>query len=151
MQLTLALATVALLLGPTAVSAGQWERVDALPAGRSITVVLKSGERVDGTVSRSDSANLTLAAALRDERIIPKAEVRQILAEKKDSALDGLLRGAAIGAGIGVMVGYDRRTFECRAGCSIAIGTTLFTPAGALIGWLRDRKRPQIEVVYEAD
>ena len=28
--------------------------------------------------------------------------------------------------------------------------TTLFTPVGALVGWLRDRKRNHIGILYDA-
>ena len=113
---------------------GRSEIFDGRPSGASLILTLKSGERLGGLSSLTGRG-----------RTRAKEAVRPVTGEKKDTAIDGLLLGAAVGAGFGVVLGYGRRTFECRAGCSIAIGTTLLTPVGALVGWLQDRKRNQTE------
>jgi hypothetical protein len=128
----------------------RWEKVDGLPSGTQILVALKTGERIQGTFLASSPQDLALTATTGSQRRVSKPEVQDVTVVKKDKVLDGLLLGTAIGAGVGVAVGYDRRTFECRAGCSIGIGVTLFTPIGALVGWLRDRKENQTEVLYKA-
>ena len=127
---------------------GGWERVDAWPPGESIIITLKSGERIHGAFKDSTPEDLVLT--IPRERRVSKADVRQVAGEKKDTIVDGLLLGASIGAGFGALFGYGRRTFECRAGCSIAIGATVFTPVGALLGWLRDRRQNKTEVLYHA-
>jgi hypothetical protein len=127
-----------------------WEKVDALPPGTQIIITLKSGVRMEGAFQASSPQDLALTALTGGEQRVPKADVRGVTGGKKDGVVDGLLLGAAIGAGAGVLVGYDRRTFECRAGCSMQIGVTLFTPIGALVGWLTDRRRDQSEVLYHA-
>jgi hypothetical protein len=134
---------------PAAIPGG-WEKVDAWPPGERIIITLKSGVRMEGAVKDSSSEDLVLTTPTGNEQRFPKDEVQQVNGDKKDTIVDGLLLGAAIGAGFGVLFGYGRRTFECRAACSIAIGATLFTPVGALVGWLRDRKRNQTEMLYIA-
>jgi hypothetical protein len=127
---------------------GRWERVDRWPPGEPVIITLKSGERIAGAFRSSTPEDLVLTTPLEER--IPKAEVRQVDGEKKDTIVDGLLLGASIGVGFGVLFGYGRRTFECRAACSIAIGATVFTPVGALLGWLRDRKQNETEVLSHA-
>jgi hypothetical protein len=118
--------------------------------GNQIVITLKSGVRMEGAFQDSSPQDLALTTALvGGEQRVPKADVQGVIGDRKDSVVDGLLL-AAIGAGSGVVVGYGRRTFECRAGCSVQIGVTLFTPIGALIAWLRDRKQHQTEVLYKA-
>jgi hypothetical protein len=126
----------------------RWQTVDAWPPGEHIIITLGRGDVVEGAFKYATSEELFLTGPTGGERRIPKAEVRQIKGVKKDTSVDGLLLGAAVGTGFGVLIGYDRRTLECRTGCSIAIGTTLFTPIGALVGWLRDRKRNHTEILY---
>ena len=127
-----------------------WENVDALRPGHQIVITLKSGVRLEGAFQDSSPQDVALTTADGSEQKVPKTDVQGIIVEKKDSVVDGLLLGAALGAGAGVLVGYGRRTFECRAGCSMQIGVTLFTPIGALVGWLRDRRQHQTEVLYQA-
>ena len=115
-----------------------------------LVVTLKTGELIRGMFAGSNQEALVLRYETGHERTVRKVDVLRALGEKRDTILDGLLIGAAIGAGAGVLKGYDARTFECRAPCSIAIGTTLFTPIGALIGWLRDRHIRHSEVLYPA-
>jgi hypothetical protein len=129
---------------------GQWQPVDVLPPGEPIIVVLKGGDRMKGAFKDATSEDIVLTDPAGRERRIPKVDVRQVSDERHDSTLNGLLLGAAVGAGWGVMVGYDRRTFECRSGCSIAIGTMLFPPVGALLGWLKDAKTNHVEILYDA-
>ncbi len=125
-----------------------WTRVIGWPPGQRLIVTLESGDQVAGKFVGSSEDAFTLTDRTGAERTIRKADVRRVLGERPDSSLDGLLLGAAIGAGAGVLKGYDARTFECRARCSIAIGTTLFTPIGALVGWLRDRHQHPVEVLF---
>jgi hypothetical protein len=127
-----------------------WSKLDSWPPGERLVVTLKTGELIRGTFVRSNEEALVLGDETGRERTVRKVDVLRALGEKRDTTVDGLLIGAAIGAGAGVLKGYDKRTFECRAGCSIAIGTTLFTPVGALVGWLRDRHMSHSEVLYEA-
>jgi hypothetical protein len=127
-----------------------WRTVEAWPSGERIVITLKTGERIEGAFRYSNAEDLVLTTRTGSEHRVLKAEIRQVNGERKDTSVDGLLLGAAIGAGFGVLLGYGRRTFECRAACSIAIGVTLFTPTGAFVGWLRDRRRTQTEVLYDA-
>jgi hypothetical protein len=127
-----------------------WEKVDTLPPGTQIIITLKSGVQMEGAFQGFSPRDLALTALTGGEQRVPKADVQEVVGEKKDGLVDGLLLGAAVGAGAGVLVGYDRKTFECRAGCSMQIGVTLFTPIGGLVGWLTDRRRDQTEVLYHA-
>lgn len=131
-------------------SPGRWQSVDAWPSGERMIVTLVRGDVVDGVFKDATADDLLLTSPTGNDRRIPKVEVRQVKGVKKDTAVDGLLLGAAVGAGVGALIGYNRRTFECASGCSVAIGTTLFTPVGALAGWVRDRRNTHIEILYNA-
>ena len=146
---------ISVLLGSSLLQAqvsapGTWERLDALQPGTLIVITLKSGAPVTGAFQASGSGDLAVTTRTGTEQRVAKAEIQGVVGEKKDSVMDGLLLGAAIGAGTGAFWGYGRRSFECRAGCAMAMGTIVGTPIGALVGWLRDRKHHQTEVLYRA-
>lgn len=148
-------AAVALLITLTCASVvaqipGPWVTVDTLPSGQPISITLKSGDRIEGLFRSASPLELMLAARTGNERTISKTDIRNLSVEKKDTSLDGLLLGAAIGAGVGAFWGYRRRQFGCRAGCAVTWGVLIFTPSGALVGWLRDRKHKHTEVLYQA-
>lgn len=143
------LLTTSLLQGQVA-APGPWEKVDALPPGNQIIITLKSGVRMEGAFQDSSPQDLALMALTGGEQRVPKADVQGVSSEKKDSVVDGLLLGAVIGAGAGALWGYGRRTFQCETGCALTWGVIMGTPVGAVVGWLRDRKHNQTEVLYRA-
>jgi hypothetical protein len=132
------------------VMTGRWDRVDALSPGTQIAITLKSGERLQGAFRDSNLQVLALTTLDGIERTIAKAEAQEVVQEKKKGVVNGILLGAAVGAAGGAAFGYGRRTFECRGGCSASIGAVLFTPVGALVGWLTARKQTQFEVLYRS-
>lgn len=138
------------LLEAQVAAPGSWDKVDALPPGNQIIITLKSGVRMDGAFHNSSPQDLALTALTGGEQRIPKADVRVVISEKKDTVVDGLLLGTAIGAGAGVLWGYGRSNFLCKTGCALTWGVILGSPIGALVGWLRDRKQKQTEVLYQA-
>jgi hypothetical protein len=139
------------LLQAQVATPGPWEKVDALPSGKQIVITLKTGVRMEGAFQDSSPQDLALTTALAGgQQRVPKADVQGVISEKKDSVVDGLLLGAAIGAGAGALWGYGRRTFQCETGCALTWGVILGTPVGAVVGWLRDRKHNQTEVLYPA-
>jgi hypothetical protein len=138
------------LLQAQVAAPGPWERVDALPPGHQIIITLKSGVRMEGAFQDSSPQDVALTALTGGVQRVSKADVQGVIGEEKDSVVDGLLLGAAIGAGGGALWGYGRRTFQCKTGCALTWGVILGTPVGALFGWLRDRKQDQTEVLYQA-
>lgn len=138
------------LLQAQVAAPGPWTKFDALPRGTEIIITLKSGVPVKGAFQDSSPQDLAVTAPTGSEQRVPKADIQGVIGEKKDSAVDGLLLGAAIGAGAGAFWGYSRRNFQCETGCALGWGVILGTPIGALVGWLRDRKQRQTEVLYQA-
>ena len=93
-------------------SSERWEAVDALPAGEQIVLALKDGVFLEGAFKRSSSLDLVLIDPAGIEHAVAKSDVRRVVRKTKDSSVDGLLLGVAVGAGLGVLIGYGRRTFE---------------------------------------
>jgi hypothetical protein len=75
-----------------------WQTVDAWPSGEQILITLKTGERIEGAFKHSNAEDLVLTTRTGSERKVLKVEIRQVNGEKKDTSVDGLLLGAAIGA-----------------------------------------------------
>src|SRR5687767_7706665 len=87
---------------------GPWEKVDVLPPGNQIVITLKSGVRMEGGFQDSSPRDLGVTALNGGEQRVFKADVQEVIGEKKDGVVDGLLLGAAIGGGAGALFGYGR-------------------------------------------
>ena len=78
---------------------GRWEKVVALETASPITVELKNGDRIKGQFRGLSSSDLELLNAA-GRALIPGADIQTITLPAKDGLGDGVLKGAAIGAGV---------------------------------------------------
>jgi len=160
---TLQLATIgillsSLLLSTVTVSAqtgtNDWSRLNAVPAGSELSVKLKSGNTIKGTLSRvSDTTlSLTVKHAAQDLRREDVASVHQVT---KKSAGKETLIGAGVGAGAGAVLGAigdtaDENNFFDTDGLLTAAGAILGAGIGAVAGFLIGRSGRKRMLVYEA-
>jgi hypothetical protein len=134
---------------------GRWEKVDALPQGARLTVILKTGgERIRGAFERSDSEILVLTGEASTLRRIAKPSVSKVFDPYvADTKWDGLLIGGAIGAGAGAAIGPavwggEEELFTNADAASLSYLFGALT--GGLIGLVLDERRERSVELYVA-
>ena len=154
---SLLLLVILLTMGRTdaGVIPGRWEKVDALPPGARVAVILKAGdERIEGSFEKSDGASLTLTDGTGAQRRVAKLNVKKVLDPyMADTKWDGMLIGGAVGAGTGALIGPTfwggpdpPRTKAAAAAIYAIIGA--FT--GGFVGLVVDETRDRKIVLYTA-
>jgi len=155
---TIGILLSSLLLSTVTVSAqtatNDWSRLNAVPAGSKLSVKLKSGKTIDGTLnSVSDTTlSLTVKKAAQDLRREDIATVHQL---KKKSAGKETLIGLGVGAGAGAALGAagdtaDENNFFDTDGLLTAAGAIIGGGIGALSGFFIGRRGRKRILVYEA-
>lgn len=134
---------------------GRWEKVDALPPGAHVVLILKAGdERILGSFERSDGESLTLRDETNAHRRVSKSSVSKVLDPSLfDSKWNGLLIGGAIGVGAGALLGPavwggENQSFTNADASLIYAILGVFT--GGFIGLLLDERRDNPVVLYIA-
>ena len=117
---------------------GRWEKVEALSEGAEISVVLKSGEKLECRFVAVTDNGLSVRRQDESKLDIPKAEVAEVVRNKgrsKKPMWIGLAAGAGGGAGIGAAVvsGMDE-TILARGDIMIPLLAGAGAAIGALIG-----------------
>jgi hypothetical protein len=88
----------------------RWEKVEQLQPGTSITIKLKTGDRLEGAFKSVSPDAVVFTEGSAQERIVPKSVVRKIETSAKvpDRLRNGVLIGllAGVAAGIIAMVAY---------------------------------------------
>lgn len=115
-------------------------------SGDRVTVIDTAGASAAGTVIRITDADLAVELDGSPRNRTP-SQVRQVRRRMGDSVLNGMLIGAAVGAGTGSLSYLDN---ECRekSGCAAGLfmGTAIFAGIGAAIDALIRSDR----VIYNA-
>jgi small nuclear ribonucleoprotein (snRNP)-like protein len=135
--------------------ANSWSRVTAVAAGTKVSVKLKSGKTLKGTVNSASDNGLSLnvknaATEVKREEVATVYEV-----VKKSSATKATLIGTGVGAGVGAATGgiasakdddgFDKIDHVATAGLAVA-----GAGVGALVGYLVGRGGTKRVLVYEA-
>ena len=155
---TIGILLSSLLLSTVTVSAqtatNDWTRLNAVPAGSKISVKLKSGKTVDGTLNSVSDTMLSLKVknAAQDLRREDVASVYQL---KRKSAGKETLIGLGVGAGAGAALGAagdtaDENNFLDTDGILTAAGAIIGGGIGALSGFLIGRSGKKRVLVYQA-
>ena len=141
------------LMAQTALS--DWSRLNSVASGSKLSVKLKDGKTVEGTLRSVSDTGLSLIVKNAD-RELPRADVvtvHEIAAKSvKKATLIGLGVGAGAGAAIGIAgdaSGHDNG-FE-KLDNSIAAGVAVLgAGVGALSGFLIGRSGKKRVLLYEA-
>jgi len=148
-----------LLLSAVSVAAqdqtNDWSKVTALSSGSNLSVKLKNGTTVNGTLrSVSDS---TLSVTAKNAPVDIKREDVRTVHEvvKKSSATKAALIGTGVGAGAGAAAGAISDSnnddgFETLDSAATAGLAVVGAGVGALIGYLIGRSGNKKVLVYEA-
>ena len=136
---------------------GEWESVRALAAGEKLSVRLKDGKKVEGTLrsvsdvllvlNRGNSAvDLNRDSIAKAYQIFPRSTARSI---GKSTAM-GTVIGFGVGAGVGIWGGtYEdldaAPLIAFLGGCGAAIGSGI----GAFVGAVY--VKPRKVLIYEAN
>lgn len=134
-----------------------WSKVTALANGSNLSVKLKNGKTVKGTLSSVSDSTLSLTVNNAPVEI-KREEVRTVHEViKKGSGGKGALIGTAVGAGAGAALGavgdaqnQDGFGGEKLDNAFVAGLTVLGAGAGALAGYFIGRRGSKRVLVYEA-
>lgn len=148
-----------LLLSAVGVAAqGQtndWSKVTALSSGSNLSVKLKNGKTVNGTLSSVSDSTLSLTAK-NAPLDIKREDVRAVHeVVKKSSAAKAALIGTGVGAGAGAAAGAISDSnnddgFESLDSAATAGLAVVGAGVGALVGYLIGRSGNKKVLVYEA-
>jgi len=155
---TIGILLSSLLLSTATVSAqtatNDWARLNAVPTGSKLSVKLKSGKSVDGTLNNVSETTLSLSVknAAQDLRREDVASVYQVTKKSTGKAtLIGLGVGAGVGAAIGVVGdNANEHSFLDTDGILTAAGAILGGGVGALSGFFIGRSSKKRVLVYQA-
>jgi hypothetical protein len=133
---------------------GRWEKVDTQRTGAELTIILKSGDRIDGVLKGTTPDSLTIVAG-NSEQLLPKSQVQRVQTLHNVHRNRGLASGMAVGALAaipGALVG--NALSDADHGKNTAIGAVSFgaigAGIGAAIGFAFDKAHEAPEVLYEA-
>lgn len=131
-----------------------WSRVAALSSGSKLSVKLKNGKTINGTLSSVSDSTLSLTA--KNAVDIKREDVRTVHeVVKKGSATKAALIGTGVGAGAGAAVGAISDSsnddgFESLDSAATAGLAVVGAGVGALVGYLIGRSGSKRVLVYEA-
>jgi hypothetical protein len=156
-QIAIIVVLVLFLLSPVTVMAqtgtNDWSRLSAVTSGTKLSVKLKDGKKIEGTLGQvSDSSlSLTVKNAAREIRREDVATVHQV---SKKGAGKATLIGLGVGAGVGgavVIAGEtdDEGFGEIHNGVSAGF-LALTAGVGALAGYLIGRTGNKRVLLYES-
>lgn len=135
--------------------ANDWSKVTALSSGSNLSVKLKNGRTVNGTLSSVSDSTLSLIA--KNAPVDIKREDVRAVHEvvKKSSAAKAALIGTGVGAGAGAAAGAISDSnnddgFESLDSAATAGLAVVGAGVGALVGYLIGRSGNKKVLVYEA-
>lgn len=153
----IALVTSLLFSAVSVAAQGQatdWSKVTALSSGSKLSVKLKNGKTINGTLSSVSDSTLSLTA--KNAVDIKREDVRTVHeVVKKGSATKAALIGTGVGAGAGAAVGAigdanNDDGFESLDSAATAGLAVVGAGVGALVGYLIGRSGSKRVLVYEA-
>ena len=155
---TLVILLTSLLLSPVTLAAqttnSDWSRLTSVTTGSKLSVKLRNGNKVEGTLSSvSDTALMLMVKNTSTE--LKRDDIRTVHLVGGKSAKKGALIGLGVGAGTGALVGgildasdNHEDLGDVAAGVTTAIGVVVGAGLGTLGGALIGRKKRVL--LYEA-
>lgn len=152
---TLVILLTSLLLSPVTLmgqaTTSDWSRLTSVSSGSKLSVKLRNGKKVEGTLSGVSDTALTLMVKNTSTEL-KRDDIRTVHLVGGKSAKKGALIGLGVGAGTGALVGgvldASSDNFPLAKGVTTAIGTILGAGLGTLGGALIGRGKRVL--LYEA-
>ena len=133
-----------------------WSRVTSIPAGNKLSVKLKNGKKMDGTLSSVSDTALTLMVKNTSTEI-KRDDIHSVHQVGGTSVTKSTLIGLGAGAGAGALLGAvgeasdDDNSFGDLNGGAVAAGlAVLGAAAGAITGFVIGKTRKKKVHIYEA-
>ena len=158
---TITILLFSLLLSPVTLTAqtalNDWSRLNAVTSGSKLSVKLKDGKTVEGTLRSVSDSGLSLTVKNAD-RELRRDDVRTVHEVSSKSVKKATLIGLGVGAGAGAIVGavqdanegdraFDFETFDNAAAGAVTI---LGAGVGALTGFIIGKSGKKRVLIYEA-
>ena len=156
--LTITILLFSLLLSPVTLTAqttlSDWSRLNAVALGSKLSVKLKDGKTVEGTLRGVSESVLSLTVKNAD-RELRRDDVQAVHELSKNSVKKATLIGLGVGAGAGAIAGIagDASSddgFEKIDNAVAGAVTLLGAGVGALSGFLIGRSGKKRVLIYEA-
>ena len=135
-------------------STNNWTAITTVASGQKLVIELKSGKKVTGKFGSASETAVTLARGKKTEDI-NRSDIRKVFREKGLSVPKRTLRGTAIGAGAGAVVGLAIGGCDKPNGCVVdrgvyaAAGGVVGATVGALTGFVRGLLSHRKTLIYE--
>ena len=155
---TVVILLTSILLSPITVAAqariNDWSRLTSVANGSKLSVKLRNGKTIDGTLSGVADTTLTLMVN-RASTDIKRDDVSSVHQVTRKSAKTATLIGLGLGAGAGAIFGAAADSnngddFEKLDHIATAVTTVLGAGAGALGGFFIGRNGKKRVLIYEA-
>ena len=130
-----------------------WSRLNSVAKGSKLSVTLRNGKNIDGTLSSVSDAALTLMVKNTSTEV-KRDDVLSVHDVVKKSATKATLIGLGLGAGAGAIVGAAADSssdgFETIDNIATAATTVIGAGVGALAGYLIGRNGNKRVLIYQA-
>ncbi len=156
---TITILLFSLLHSPATLTAqtvlNDWSRLNAVASGSKLSVKLKDGKIVEGTLRSVSDSGLSLTVKNAD-RELRRDDVKTVNEISSKSVKKATLVGLGLGAGAGAVVGIagdassDDDGFEKIDNVAAGAVTILGAGVGALTGFLIGRSGKKRVLIYEA-
>jgi len=157
---TIVILVTSFLLSPVTlvaqVAIKDWSRVTAVPTGNKLSVKLKNGKKIDGTLSRATDTSLMLLVKNASTEV-KRDDIRTVHQVGGTSVTKSTLIGLGAGAGAGAILGAvgaatdDDNSFgDINDAVGAGITTVLGAMAGAITGFAVGMTRKKRVLLYES-
>ena len=154
---TLVILLTSLLLSPVTLAAqttnSDWSRLTSVTTGSKLSVKLRNGKKIDGTLSNVSDTALTLLVKNTSTEV-KRDDIRTVHTFNGNSATKATLIGLGLGAGAGAVAGAvadgNDDGFEDLDNIATGVLAVLGAGVGALGGFLVGKSMKKRVLVYEA-
>jgi hypothetical protein len=155
---TIIILLISLLLSPVTLTAqtalNDWSRLNAVASGSKLSVKLKDGKKVEGTLQSVSDSGLSLRVKNAD-RELRRDDIQTVHEISNKSVKKATLIGLGVGAGAGAVLGIagdasNDDGFEKIDNAAAGAVTILGAGVGALSGFLIGKSGKKRVLIYEA-
>ena len=129
-----------------------WSRLNSLESGTRLSIKLKSGKSLEGTLNSVSESSISLTVKNSSQEV-KREDVQTVRRITKKSATKATLIGMGIGGGAGAVtgaVGAKDSDFDKFDQAATAALTIIGAGVGAVVGYLIGRSGNKRELIYEA-
>ena len=143
----------ATLLGQTGMS--DWARLNSIGSGTKLSVKLKDGKKMEGTLESVSDTSLALTVK-NARKEVRREDVASVHTLSKKSVGKATLIGLGVGAGAGAVIGLagdasnDAGGFETIDNVAAGAVTVIGAAAGALTGFILGKTGNKKVLLYES-